>query len=114
MNFGGRISDFGVLKNGGTNQGDIETITTCKQFVAQSPEAFSYDADGIPDQRRALELHVDAENRLVQMQTLTNLAASVPQQKLLFGYDYQGRRISKVVSNFNGCRSCCLRSPIHL
>jgi RHS repeat-associated protein len=63
---------------------------------------FGYDADGNVTNDGRWEYMWDGENRLVQMQTVPNLPANVPQQTLLFGYDFQGRRISKVVSNFNG------------
>jgi RHS repeat-associated protein len=97
-----QLVTVGVLKNGGSNQMDIVTATTGKVFVAQSPEIFGYDLDGNLTNDGRWTYNWDAENRLIQVQTLTNLPASVPQEKLLFGYDYQGRRVSKVVSNFNG------------
>ncbi len=97
-----QLVTVGVLKNAGTNNDDIQTITTGRLFVAQSPEAFTNDSDGNLTSDGRWSYSWDAENRLIAMQTLTNLPATVPQEKLLFGYDYMGRRISKVVSNFNG------------
>jgi YD repeat-containing protein len=43
----------------------------------------------------------DAENRLVRMLSLTN-APTNSWRALSFAYDWQGRRISKTVSNWNG------------
>ncbi len=97
-----QLVTVGVLKNAGSNQQDIVTSSTGKVFVAQSPEIFGYDLDGDLTNDGRWAYSWDGENRLVQMQTLTNLPATVPQEKLLFGYDYLGRRVSKVVSNFNG------------
>jgi RHS repeat-associated protein len=97
-----QLVTVGVLKNGGSNLMDIVTTTTGKVFVAQSPEIFGYDLDGNLTNDGRFAYSWDGENRLIQAQTVTNLPASVPQQKLLFAYDYQGRRVSKVVSNFNG------------
>ena len=43
----------------------------------------------------------DGDNRLVQMTSATN-APSGSRQTLLFSYDWQGRRIQKIVSTWNG------------
>ena len=91
-----------MLKNAGSNQSDVVTTTSGKEFVAKSPELFGYDADGNLTNDGRWAYSWDAENRLVHMQTLSNPPTSVPLQKLLFGYDYHGRRVSRVVSNFNG------------
>jgi len=76
-------------------------------FVAQSPEQFSHDADGNVTSDGRFTYTWDAENRLVGMETLTNLPVSVPRQKLLFGYDASFRRVSKVVSNWTGSSWTC-------
>jgi len=70
-------------------------------FVAQTPENYTYDADGnlLSDGRWTYAW--DGENRLVGMTSLTN-APSGSQMQLLFSYDYQGRRIQKMVSTNNG------------
>jgi len=93
-----------VLKNSGgdTNQPDIVSSRTGSAFVAQSPEQFTYDEDGNLTNDGRWTYSWDGENRLISMETDTNKvgAASVARQKLLFGYDSQSRRISKVVSNW--------------
>jgi len=48
-----------------------------------------------------VEFHLDAENRLLSMQALS-AAPSGAKKKLDFSYDYQGRRIQKIVSTWNG------------
>ncbi len=97
----------------------IETIAhgmsnngkTGQVYVAKSPETFQYDADGnlINDGRWTYTW--DAENRLMQMVAL----ASVPAEsklKLLFDYDWQGRRIQKRVYTWNTGLSAYNSSPI--
>ena len=70
-------------------------------YVAQTPENYSYDYDGnlLSDGRRNYTW--DAENRLISMTSLSG-APSGSQLQLAFAYDYQGRRIQKVVSTWNG------------
>jgi len=66
-------------------------------YVAQTPEQFKYDADGNLTNDGHWAYLWDAENRLTKMTVNTNVG---PQYQLNFAYDYQGRRIQKlVVSN---------------
>jgi len=69
-------------------------------FVAKTPETFTYDADGnlLQDGRWAYAW--DGENRLLSMTSLTNTPTGSWLQ-LAFVYDYQGRRIQKIVSTNN-------------
>ena len=97
-----QLTTVAVLKNAGSSGSNIVTLSTGSVFVAKSPEIYRYDSDGNLTTDGRWTYTWDAENRLVQMQTVANLPASVPQQKLLFTYDSQSRRISKVVSNWNG------------
>jgi hypothetical protein len=70
-------------------------------FLEQSPEAFTYDADGNLLSDGRWDYTWDGENRLIQMETRSAAyTAGAPRQKLVFGYDWQGRRISKTVSNW--------------
>jgi hypothetical protein len=88
----------GVAPGAGSNGVDVITAVTGRVFVAQTPEAFTYDADGnlLTDGRFTYAR--DGENRLVGVQTVTNLPAAVPRLKLAFAYDYMGRRVKKTVS----------------
>ena len=72
----------------GTNAGSA--------FVAQTPEQFTYDADGNLASDGRWTYAWDAENRLT---SLTARTAVGPQQLIKFVYDYQGRRIQKLVWN---------------
>lgn len=67
-------------------------------FAAEDPEEFDYDADGnlTADGRWIYEW--DAENRLVKMtESRTSGLAEAAPLELGFTYDYQGRRIQKIV-----------------
>jgi RHS repeat-associated protein len=68
-------------------------------FVAKTPETFGHDKDGNLTNDGRWVLTWDAENRLVQMESRTD-APTGSKLKLRFGYDAQGRRISKTVSNW--------------
>jgi len=79
-------------------------------FLAQSPEAYSYDADGNLLQDGRWHYFWDGENRLTAMETYGHQSgdsqgvwnSGVPQQRLQFQYDYLGRRIDKQVYSWSG------------
>jgi RHS repeat-associated protein len=64
-------------------------------YVAKEPEIFSYDVDGNLTNDGRWAYSWDGENRLKSMTVNTNVG---PQYQLTFGYDYQGRRIQKIVA----------------
>src|SRR5208337_3271102 len=64
-------------------------------YVAKEPEIFSYDQDGNLLSDGRWNYVWDGENRLVQM-TVTNGAG--PQYQISFTYDWQGRRIQRIIS----------------
>ncbi len=70
-------------------------------FVPQTPEQFTYDFDGNLTGDGRWSYTWDAENRLIEMTSLPNAPAG-SQLKLDFAYDWQGRRIQKIVSTWNG------------
>jgi RHS repeat-associated protein len=78
-----------------TNSQTGQSTVTGNLFVAQTPEAFAYDADGNLTSDGRWTYTWDAENRLVRM---TNNTAVGPQQLITFVYDWRGRRIQKQVS----------------
>jgi RHS repeat-associated protein len=81
--------------------GTGQTSVTGNVFVAKEPETFGYDADGNLTNDGRFSYVWDGENRLTNMTSL----ASGPSGSLLkldFAYDYQGRRIQKIVSTNNG------------
>lgn len=88
------ITNLAVLQNG-TNA-DYVTSTTGGVLVAQSPELFAHDADGNLTNDGRWTYTWDAENRLVAMESKAGIPPAA-QQRLEFAYDWQGRRIQKVV-----------------
>ncbi len=86
------LTNLAVLNNG-TNA-DIVATTVGYQFLPQTPEHFTYDADGNLTQDGHWNYTWDAENRLVKLAPSTSVA---PQISLAFEYDWQGRRIHKQV-----------------
>ncbi|MGH7942745.1 MAG: hypothetical protein ACREFR_16930, partial [Limisphaerales bacterium] len=71
------------------------------EFVPQTPEGFSYDADGNLTSDGRFNYYWDAENRLTNITSLAGAPAG-SKVKVDFVYDYQGRRIQKTVWTNNG------------
>ena len=65
-------------------------------FVPRTPESFTHDVDGNLLSDGRWDYTWDGENRLIRMVARTAVG---PQQRLEFAYDWQGRRIAKVVWN---------------
>jgi RHS repeat-associated protein len=79
-----------------------QSSVTGHQFVAQTPESFTYDADGNLLSDGRWNYTWDGENRLINMSSLSGPPPGA-QFQLAFAYDYQGRRIQKIVStNYSG------------
>jgi RHS repeat-associated protein len=71
-------------------------------LVPKTPEGFTYDADGNLVQDGIWIYTWDAENRLIAMESGTGVPP-VARQRLEFAYDWQGRRVEKIVStNLSG------------
>ncbi|MGA0848243.1 MAG: hypothetical protein ACO3PY_06540, partial [Pontimonas sp.] len=81
--------DITVLSLYGSQQS-----STGKVFVAKHPESFSYDEDGNLTSDGRWTYTWDGENRLIEMKRDTDTPAGA-RQRLVFEYDYQGRRIHK-------------------
>jgi RHS repeat-associated protein len=81
---------------GVTNASPGQTTVTGHLYVPKNLETYTYDADGnlLSDGRWSYAW--DGENRLVGLTNLTG-APSGSQLQLAFAYDYQGRRIQKIV-----------------
>ena len=93
------VTNLAVL-NDGTNP-DIIATSIGNAFVPKTPETFGYDADGNTTNDGRWTFAWDGENRLVSMQAISTVPSGA-KKKLDFTYDYQGRRIQKIVSTWNG------------
>jgi len=76
-----------------TNVGNI--------FLPQTPETFGYDADGNLTNSGRWTVTWDAENRALSFASLAS-APLASQKKVDCAYDFQGRRIQKIVSTNSG------------
>jgi len=89
-----------------TNTTDEEEITTGRKFLAQTPETFTYDADGNMTSDGRFAYSWDAENRLT---FVTEKPHQGQENGLYFisnFYDYKSRRVGKVVLSDNSlCKS---------
>jgi hypothetical protein len=91
-----------VVNPPGTNTPDLVESITGRVFVAQSPEAFTHDDDGNLTQDGRFTYIWDGENRLVGIETRSDLPTSVPRVKVSYAYDHQSRRIGKQPCAWDG------------
>jgi RHS repeat-associated protein len=80
--------------------GTTNTITG-NLFLPKTPELSSYDADGNLTNDGRWAYVWDGENRLLRMVAPSSIPTGA-RKTLVFTYDSQSRRISKVVSNWTG------------
>ncbi len=93
--------DVLAFKGGaGAGGADVVSETQGNVFVPQTPEVFHYDDDGNLTQDGHWTYTWDAENRLVNMTANANVPASA-KKKLVFAYDWMGRRVLKQVYSWN-------------
>jgi RHS repeat-associated protein len=82
----------------------ISTNIVGTVFLPQTPEAFTYDADGNLTSDGRWTYLWDGENRLIAMTNNANVPDGA-KMTLSFVYDYLGRRIRKTVSGYNSATS---------
>ena len=86
----------------GTNTNSLVRTETRQEIVAQTPEAFAYDADGNLVQDGVFSFAFDGENRLLTAESVSSVPDAL-KKKLTFAYDFQGRRVRKTVEGgFSG------------
>jgi RHS repeat-associated protein len=88
------------VTNRAVQSGTTNSVTG-NAFLPKNPEVFGYDADGNLTNDGRWAYAWDGENRLTRMFAPTT-APSGSVKALTYGYDWQGRRISKTVSNYSG------------
>jgi RHS repeat-associated protein len=86
------ITNAGVVRSTSTNNPDVFTRVTGHLFVAQTPEAFGYDADGNLTNDGRWGFTWDAENRLTKVESLAS-GPTASKRKVTWEYDAQGRRV---------------------
>lgn len=92
----------GVLAGAGNAGTDAVAETEGAFFLPATPQVFIHDADGNLTQDGQWLYVWDAENRLIQMETLPAVySVGAPRLRLTFQYDSQGRRFSKTVENWD-------------
>ncbi len=95
------VTNLAVLQQG-TNADIIDTPTYWQRVLLPSAtESYSYDADGNLTQDGRWAYAWDAENRLLNMTSLSG-NPSGSKLKLDFVYDYRSRRVQKIVSAWGG------------
>ncbi len=91
-----------TLPDGGDNNAPRIAEAEKSEYLPPNPERFKYDADGNLIQDGKWSYVWNAENRLIQMETLAiAYNAGAPRQKLEFKYDSQGRRFSRKLSQWD-------------
>ena len=95
-----QINVVGARNNFGAGGQDAVTEKGGQVFVPQNPETFTYDFDGNLTSDGRWTFTWDAENRLVEMEALSQVPVAA-RIKLTFIYDYANRRIQKAVSLWN-------------
>jgi RHS repeat-associated protein len=93
------LTNLAVLNNG--NNPDIIATNIGNVFLAQTPETFGYDADGDMTNSGRWTITWDAENRATSFTSVSSVPTAA-KKKVDCAYDYQGRRIQKIVSTNNG------------
>jgi len=92
-----------TLPDGGDNNAPRIADAEKSEYLPPNPEVFVHDDDGNLDEDGKWSYVWDAENRLIEMETLSAaVTAGADQLKLEFGYDSQGRRFSKNVYEWDG------------
>ena len=95
------ITNVAVIAGAGTNGADIVSTKTGNVLVPQTPESFTYDADGNTTSDGRFTYTWDAENRLIATESLTTApASSRVRQEWIHLPD--GRWAQRVISTWDG------------
>ncbi|HEY4299945.1 MAG TPA: hypothetical protein VGM73_03660, partial [Candidatus Didemnitutus sp.] len=104
----GSATVYAARPGAGPGGTDNYTSSSVTYLVAPAAQSFSYDNDGNLTDDAIWHYNYDAENRLVEMENVssaigTGMIATTDARKLVFVYDYRGRRVEKkVYGGWNG------------
>ncbi len=106
--FKGTATVIAADPGGGIPSGDLVRLGTATYFVPKWDQAFEYDVDGNLTNNSVWSYSYDAENRLIGMEHRAEvigmgMIAAADARKLVFVYDYLGRRVRKTTyDGWNG------------
>ncbi len=95
------ITNVAVLAGAGTNGADIVATKTGNVLVPQTPETFTYDADGNTTSDGRFTYTWDAENRLLTTESLTTAPAS-SRVRQEWTHLPDGRWAQRIISTWDG------------
>ncbi len=109
------LSPGASLPDGGDNNTARIADSSKSEYLPSDPEAYTHDLDGNLLTDGQWQYTWDANNRLIEMETLAvAYTAGASRQKLEFAYDSQGRRFSKKVSKWDATSSTYEKSVNYL
>ena len=94
-------SAYASVKIAGKANGALNDVEAGHEFIPQTPETPAYDDDGNLTSDGRWTYTWDAENRLVSVVARADIPDAA-KRRVDFVYDYQGRRMQKIVSAWNG------------
>jgi RHS repeat-associated protein len=98
-----------TLAGGGSGGANLVRTGTATAFLPPLVQSMSYDADGNLSSDGVWNYAYDAENRLIRMSSTLPAGFGFTRRNLVFTYDYQGRRVSKTVTNVDTLASSTTR-----
>ena len=95
------LTILGVLNHAGPNGEDVVSEEAGEFFLPADPETFVHDLDGNLTQDGRWTYEWNADNRLIAMETRSDLPATLLRKRIEMAYDYQGRRVAKTVLHWD-------------
>ncbi|MEW5977246.1 MAG: RHS repeat-associated core domain-containing protein [Acidobacteriota bacterium] len=95
-----QVDIVGVKNEAGPGGEDAVVLKRGNTYLPKTPEVFTHDADGNLTADGRWTYTWDAENRLMAMEAMATVPVAA-KLELEFAYNYQSRRIQKLVYNWN-------------
>jgi RHS repeat-associated protein len=99
-----QVDVVGVKNAAGPGGEDAVVLKSGNVYLPRTPELFTHDLDGNLTSDGRWTYTWNAENRLIAMEAIATVPA-LAKLKLEFAYDFRGRRVRKLVYNWNGSTS---------